>query len=81
MHQHSTVNSNSAKVFVPLPDINVSKQQERECLILEETIIDSNGIQPSVQIDEPTKPEVNIIKCLQQPSQCNICILCVKLKS
>ncbi|KAK2170514.1 hypothetical protein LSH36_2g01039 [Paralvinella palmiformis] len=57
MHQHSTVNSNSAKVFVPLPDINVSKQQERECLILEETIIDSNGIQPSVQIDEPTKPE------------------------
>ena len=60
--QHSSVlNNSSAKLFVPLSDINTSKQEETECLIMEETRIDSNGIVPavpSVQIEEPTKPEV-----------------------
>lgn len=58
--KHSSVmNSSSTKLFVPQSDSSTSKE-ETECLILEETKIDSNGIvpvMPSVQAEEPTKPE------------------------
>ena len=60
--QHSSaIDSSSTKLFMPIKDVNNSKQEETESLILEETKSDANGangILPSVQTDEPTKPEV-----------------------